>query len=45
MKRHIYLEDIPLTAAQQALQSALQEAGLWQPLPAEMASLHRPTAV
>ncbi|MBP6472913.1 MAG: molybdopterin biosynthesis protein, partial [Chloroflexi bacterium] len=36
MKRHVYLEDIPLTEAQMALQTALAEAGLWGPLAAEV---------
>ncbi len=36
MKRHIYLEDIPLDQAQSVLQSALQAADLWQPLPSEI---------
>lgn len=35
MKRKIYLEDIPLSDAQQVLQKALSEVGLWQPLPVE----------
>ncbi|NLF63075.1 MAG: molybdopterin biosynthesis protein, partial [Chloroflexi bacterium] len=35
MKRHIYLEDIPLEEAQAAFAAALQEAGLAGPLPAE----------
>ncbi len=35
MKRHIYLEDIPLDQAQSAFIDALQERGLWQPLPIE----------
>ena len=35
MERKIYLEDIPLDEAQAALQAALEEAGLWRPLPAE----------
>ncbi len=34
-KRHVYLEDIPLDEAQAAFQTALQAAGLWQPLVAE----------
>ena len=36
MKRHVYLEDIPLTEAQKALQTALAKAGLWGPLAAEV---------
>ena len=32
MKRHIYLEDIPLDEAKQALQAALDAVGLWRPL-------------
>ena len=39
MKRKIYLEDIPLPEAQAALARALQEAGLWQPFPAETVPL------
>lgn len=35
MERNIYLEDIPLDEARRALQEALQEAGLWGPLPPE----------
>ncbi len=35
MKRHIYLEDIPLDAAQAAFRAALQAAAQWGPLPAE----------
>lgn len=37
VKRHIYLEDIPLEEAQAALLAALEEAGLAGPLGAEMA--------
>jgi putative molybdopterin biosynthesis protein len=37
MKRHIYLEDIPLEEAQAALVEALEGAGLAGPLAAEMA--------
>ncbi len=39
MKRHIYLEDIPLGEAQAALAEALRGAGLWQPMPAEIVPL------
>lgn len=39
MKRHIYLEDIPLDEAQEALLTALRSADLAQPLPAEMVPL------
>ncbi|MBK8984493.1 MAG: molybdopterin biosynthesis protein [Chloroflexi bacterium] len=39
MKRHVYLEDIPLAEAREVLQSALTEAGLWRPFPAEMISV------
>ncbi len=35
MKRNIYLEDIPLDQAQEALHEALQAVDLWGPLPAE----------
>jgi len=35
MKRNIYLEDIALDEAQRVFRKALQEAGLWGPLPAE----------
>ena len=35
MKRNIYLEDIALEEAQRAFREALEEAGLWGPLPAE----------
>ncbi len=35
MKRHIYLEDIPLDEAQAALAAALKANDLWQPLEAE----------
>ena len=35
MKRHVYLEDIPLAEAKKTLQLALTEVGLWRPLPAE----------
>ncbi|RMH00389.1 MAG: molybdopterin biosynthesis protein [Chloroflexi bacterium] len=35
MKRNIYLEDVPLDEAWAAFVKALQEVGLWQPLPAE----------
>jgi putative molybdopterin biosynthesis protein len=35
MKRNIYLEDIPLDEAQAALQNALAEISLWQPLSVE----------
>ncbi len=36
MKRHIYLEDIPLDEAQAALTAVLQSHNLWQPLEMEM---------
>ncbi len=36
MKRHIYLEDIPLDEAWSAFTAALQSIDLWQPLGAEM---------
>jgi len=36
MKRHIYLEDIPLDEARAAFTAALQSVNLWQPLGAEM---------
>jgi putative molybdopterin biosynthesis protein len=36
MKRNIYLEDIPLEEAWAAFTSALEQAGLWQPLPTEV---------
>lgn len=39
MKRHVYLEDIPLDEAQEALLTALRSADLAQPLPAEMVPL------
>lgn len=39
MKRNIYLEDIPLDEAQEVLATALRQAGLWQPLPAEVVPL------
>lgn len=35
MKRNIYLEDIPMETAQEALAKALQKAGRWGPLAAE----------
>ncbi len=35
MKRHIYLEDIPLDEAKAAFVAALSADDLWQPLPAE----------
>jgi putative molybdopterin biosynthesis protein len=35
MKRNIYLEDIPLDEAWAVFIAVLEEAGLWQPLPAE----------
>lgn len=35
MKRHVYLEDIPLDKAKLVFQTALEAAGWWQPLPAE----------
>ncbi len=35
MKRNIYLEDIALDEAHRVFREALQEAGLWGPLPAE----------
>jgi putative molybdopterin biosynthesis protein len=35
MKRNIYLEDIALDEAQRVFREALEEAGLWEPLPAE----------
>ncbi|MEM7118856.1 MAG: molybdopterin biosynthesis protein [Chloroflexota bacterium] len=35
MKRHIYLEDIPLDEAKGALQAALDAVGLWKPLGVE----------
>ncbi|WP_420641690.1 molybdopterin biosynthesis protein [Candidatus Leptofilum sp.] len=35
MKRHVYLEDIPLDEAQAAFRAALQATGWWQPLAAE----------
>ncbi|MCB8983086.1 MAG: molybdopterin biosynthesis protein [Ardenticatenaceae bacterium] len=35
LKRHVYLEDIPLAEAQRALRQALEAVGLWQPLAAE----------
>ena len=35
MKRHIYLEDIPLDEAQAALRTALEAADLWRPLGSE----------
>jgi putative molybdopterin biosynthesis protein len=39
MKRKIYLEDIPLEEARAAFTTALREAGLWKPMPAETISL------
>jgi putative molybdopterin biosynthesis protein len=36
MKRHIYLEDIPLDQAWSVLIDALKQSDLWQPLPPEM---------
>lgn len=36
MKRHIYLEDIPLDEARTAFSAALQAENLWQPLSAEI---------
>ncbi len=39
MKRKIYLEDIPLEEARSVFQTALQEAGLWQVMPAERISV------
>ena len=41
MKRHIYLEDIPLDEAQSAFHTALQEAGLWQALGTETVTLDK----
>lgn len=35
MKRHVYLEDIPLEEAQTAFKTALVEANLWQSMPPE----------
>ena len=35
MKRHIYLEDIPLEEARAALQAALADADMWRPLGVE----------
>ena len=35
MKRHVYLEDIPLDEAKAVFKAALQAAGWWQPLSAE----------
>ena len=43
MKRNVYLEDIPLDEAQAELRRALQESGLWQPLPAETVALTEAT--
>ncbi|MEZ4645912.1 MAG: molybdopterin-binding protein [Chloroflexota bacterium] len=39
MKRHIYLEDIPLHEAWAAFTMVLEERGVWQPLAAETISL------
>ena len=39
MERQIYLEDIPLDDAWAAFRAALDEAGLWRPLPAETVPL------
>ncbi len=39
MERNIYLEDIPLDEAREVLATALRQAGLWQPLPAESVPL------
>lgn len=39
MKRHIYLEDIPLDEAWAAFKTALQTEGLWQTFPAETVPL------
>lgn len=39
MKRKIYLEDIPLEEARAVFTSALMQAGLWKPMPAETISL------
>lgn len=36
MKRNIYLEDIALDEAQRVFREALEKAGLWGPLPAEL---------
>ncbi len=35
MKRHIYLEDVPMDQAKAVFANALSHAGLWQPLPSE----------
>jgi putative molybdopterin biosynthesis protein len=35
MKQKIYLEDVPLDEAMATFEAALQEAGLWAPLPSE----------
>lgn len=35
MKRHIYLEDIPMDQAKEVFAQALADAGLWQPLSSE----------
>src|SRR5690606_21776903 len=43
MKRNVYLEDIPLDEAQAELRRALQESGLWQPLPPETVALTEAT--
>ena len=39
MKRNIYLEDIALDEARRAFREALEDAGLWGPLPAEKISV------
>ncbi|MCB9432938.1 MAG: molybdopterin biosynthesis protein [Ardenticatenaceae bacterium] len=39
MKRHIYLEDIPLDEAQAVLRAALEAADLWRPLGSETISV------
>ena len=38
-ERTIYLEDIPMDVAQARLRAALEAAGKWEPLPAELVSL------
>ena len=41
MKRHVYLEDIPLDEAKSVFQEALRTVGLWRPLEAEEVPLAR----
>lgn len=39
--RNVYLEDVPLVEARARLETALREAGRWEPLPGEVIALYK----